>query len=119
MKLKDDHLAQVTTTVERSNSILSKYLDFSNVFEKRNADRLPKHQSYDCSINIQDGACPPFGPIYGLSEPKLDALRAYIDENLAKGFICHSKSPAGAPIPFVKKKDAFLRLCVDYRDLTR
>jgi hypothetical protein len=54
-----------------------------------------------------------------LSEPELVALRTYIDENLANGFIRHSKSPAGAPILFVKKKDGSLRLCVDYRGLNR
>ena len=46
-------------------------------------------------------------------------LRKYIDENLAKNFIRHSKSPAGAPILFVKKKDGSLRMCVDYRGLNK
>ena len=36
---------------------------------------------------------------------------------LAKGFIRPSRSPTGAPIFFVKKKDGSLRPCVDYRDL--
>ena len=46
-------------------------------------------------------------------------LREYIDDNLSKGFIRQSTSPAGAPILFVKKKDGSLRLCVDYRGLNR
>jgi len=44
-------------------------------------------------------------------------LKKYIKENLAKGFIRKSKSPAGAPVLFVKKKDGTLRLCIDYRKL--
>jgi len=40
-----------------------------------------------------------------------------LDENLAKGFIRRSESPAGAPILFVLKKNRKLRLCVDYRKL--
>lgn len=44
-------------------------------------------------------------------------LKDYIDENLSKGFIRQSSSPAGAPVLFVKKKDGSLRLCVDYRGL--
>ena len=95
------------------------YTDFSYVFEKQNVDRLPEHHAYDCPINLQEGVCAPFGPIYGLSEPELEALRTYLDENLEKGFIQPSKSPAGAPILFVKKKDGSLRLCVDYRGLNK
>mgnify|MGYP000532974220 FL=1 len=97
----------------------ARYSDFLDVFEKRNAKRLPAHRPYDCPIELQDGAHPPFGPIYGLSEPELEALRTYLDENLAKGFIQPSKSPVGAPILFVKKKDGSLRLCVDYRGLNK
>mgnify|MGYP000524124654 CR=1 FL=1 len=81
-------------------------VEFGDVFEKNNVDRLPEHRPYDCPIDLQEGASPPFGPIYGLSKPELQALRTYLDENLEKGFIQPSKSPAGAPILFVKKKDA-------------
>ena len=55
--------------------------------------------------------------MYGLSPSELEVLKEYIDENLSKGHIRHSKSPAGAPVLFVKKKDGSLRLCVDYRGL--
>ena len=55
--------------------------------------------------------------MYSLSKQELEALWKWLDENLAKGFIRPSSSPAGSPILFVKKKDGSLRLCVDYRDL--
>jgi hypothetical protein len=98
------------------NEIPNRYKDFSDAFEKLNAtDYLPEHQRYDYRIDLQEGACPPFGPIYGLSAPELKALRGYLDENLEKGFIQPSKSPSGAPILFVKKKGGSLCLCVDYR----
>ncbi len=85
-----------------------KYKDFADVFEKNKADQLPEHRPYDCSIDLEEGHSPPFGPIYGLSKPELQALRDYLTENLAKGFVQHSKSPTGAPILFVKKKDGSL-----------
>jgi len=44
-------------------------------------------------------------------------LRDYIEDALQKGWIRHSTSPAGSPILFVLKKDATLRLYVDYRGL--
>ena len=65
VKPKDDHLAQAPTTVKPSKSILSNYREFPDVFEKRNAYRLLEHRSYYCPIDIQEGAYPPFGPIYG------------------------------------------------------
>ena len=104
------------TTID---SLPSKYKDFGDVFEKKNDDYLLEHRPYDCPIDLQEGASPPFGPIYGLSERELQALRTYLEENLEKGFIQPSKSPAGAPIFFVKKKDGSLRLCVDYRRLNK
>jgi hypothetical protein len=85
------------------------YEEFFHVFEKTNADRLPE---------LIAGASP-FGPTYRLLEPELAVLRTYIDENLANGFIHHSKSPVGSLILFVKKKDGSFCLCIDYRGLNR
>ncbi len=45
---------------------------------------------------------------------ELETLKAYIENNLASGFIWPSKSPAGAPILFDKKPNGSLRLCIDY-----
>jgi hypothetical protein len=84
-----------------------------------NADILSEHRPYDCAIELQDGTQPPFGAIYNLSQMELVALSEYIDENLSKKFIQHLKSPTGAPILFVKKKDGLLRICVDYRELNK
>jgi hypothetical protein len=38
---------------------------------------------------------------------------------LKKGYIRPSVSPWGAPIPFVKKNDGTLRLCIDFRQLNK
>jgi transposase InsO family protein len=100
-------------------SVPAKYAEFADVFSKVQADKLPEHRQYDCPIDLLPDTTPPTGPTYPMSEPESKALREYIDENLAKGFIRHSKSSAGAPVLFVKKKDGSLRLCVDYRGLNR
>ena len=52
-----------------------------------------------------------------MSEPELAAVRKYLDEHLAKGFIRPSSSKAAAPVLLVKKPGGGLRFCVDYRDL--
>ena len=59
------------------------------------------------------------GPIYNLSPTEFEVPPAYIEEILANGFIQHLKSPVGAPIFFIKKKDGSLRLIVDYRGLNK
>jgi hypothetical protein len=56
-------------------------------------------------------------PIYQLLETESVVLRAYINDNLKKGYIRHSTSPAGYPILYVPKKDGGLRSCVDYQQL--
>lgn len=45
------------------------------------------------------------------------ALKEYIDENIAKNFIQHLKSPTRTSIFFIKKKDGALQMCMDYCDL--
>jgi hypothetical protein len=89
------------------------------VFSKKEADKLPPHREFDCPIDLKPGTNPPWGPICSLSEPEFLTLKEYLNGNLAKGFIRPSKSPARAPVLFVKKKDGSLRLCVDYRGLNR
>lgn len=93
--------------------------EYLEIFSKEAADLLPVHRSYDHTIPLVEGSSPPYGPIYSLSAIELKALAEYLDENLRKGFIRPSTSPAGAPILFVKKKDGSLRLCVDYRGLNK
>ncbi|GBG73566.1 hypothetical protein CBR_g16909 [Chara braunii] len=68
-------------------------------------------------ITLEDGALPPRGCIYHMSEEELQVLRAQLDDLLAKGWIRPSCSPYGAPVLFVWKKNKDRRLCIDYRKL--
>ncbi len=98
-------------------TIPSQYLDFSDVFSEIKSAAPPVLDNAEHIIETT--ADPPFGPLYSLSSTQLKALREYIESALQKGWIAHSKSPAGAPILFVPKKDGGLRLCVDYRGLNK
>jgi hypothetical protein len=102
-----------------ASSVPSEYAEFADVFSKESASALPPRRPYDHQIPLEPGTTPPFGPLYSLSEVELKALDEYIKENLSKGYIQASTSPAGAPILFVKKRDGSLRLCVDYRGLNK
>jgi hypothetical protein len=63
---------------------------------------------------LEEGFEPPFGLLYSLSPPGLEELKRWLEENLSKGFIHTSSSPAAALILFVNKGDGSLCLVVDY-----
>ena len=105
------------THTDPSTKVPTEYHDYLDVFSRRNADQLPEHRPYDHKIELEPGTQPKFGPLYGMSQEELKVLRKYLDENLAKGFIRASSSPAAAPVIFVKKPGGGLRFCVDYRAL--
>jgi hypothetical protein len=52
-----------------------------------------------------------------MTPKELAELKVQLNELLDKGYIHPSSSPWGYLILFVKKKDQYLRLCVDYRPL--
>ncbi|MBW0513199.1 hypothetical protein O181_052914 [Austropuccinia psidii MF-1] len=87
-----------------------------DVFSKVKAERLPPHRTCDHFIELE-GSLPPVGVIYSLSNQESDTLRAYISENVEKGFIQPSSSSTGPPVLFLKKNDGGLHLCVDYSKL--
>ncbi|KAG9939811.1 hypothetical protein KCU85_g10054, partial [Aureobasidium melanogenum] len=112
------HEARVYEGSHAPSDIPEQYKKWKRLFqEEENANALPRHQPWDHEIRLEPGKQPTFGPIYALSEKELKTLREYLDENLARGFIRKSESPAGYPILFAPKKDGSLRLCVDYRKL--
>jgi hypothetical protein len=95
------------------------YSEFAQLGSEDDSRVLADHGPQDLAINLVEGAKVPHQPLYNLSKTELELLRKYLEEYLARGWIRHSKSPAGAPILFAKKKDGTMRLCVDYRGLNR
>ncbi|SOV06852.1 uncharacterized protein UDID_17944 [Ustilago sp. UG-2017a] len=93
------------------------YQHLRDVFDEVEADKLPHHTEHDLHLELIEGGKPPQGPLYLKGPKEMSELRKYLDENLEKGFIRPSKSPARSPVLFVPKKDGSLRLCMDYRGL--
>ena len=52
-----------------------------------------------------------------MSYDELRVLKKELNEQLSKGYIRASTSPAAAPVLFVKKPGGGLRFCIDYRGL--
>ena len=97
--------------------IPKEYQRYRDLFSGKLKTGLPKHSRWDHEIPLKPGMEPKFHKVYALSPDKQQALKEYLEENLRKGYIRPSKSPAGYPILFVPKKNGKLRLCVDYRQL--
>jgi len=97
--------------------VLVEFHDFLDIFDKQRSERLPSHKPHNLAIELEGDVPPPVGKLYQMSSGELHALKEFIDENLAKGYIRPSKAPCGAPVFFVKKKDSSLHLVVDFRAL--
>ena len=93
------------------------YHDLIKVFSRADSEELPPHRSSDHYIKLKEGATPPLGLLYNISRDEQEVLKDYLKDNLSKGFIRASQSPAASPVLFVKKADGGLRFCVDYRAL--
>ena len=114
---EDDLVAtiNVVSNVDGGATLPQRYRDYADVFNETAATTLSEPRPrLNHEILLKPNSTPPYGPLYNLSETELKVLQGYIETNLVSGFICRSKSPAGAPILFMKKKDNSLRLCVNY-----
>ena len=109
--------AQMGEATSEIPGLSKDYKEYADVFSTQKAKILLEHRPYDLAIQIKGNKIPPLGPIYSLSALELETLQEFLEENTKTRIIRLSKSPCGAPVLFVKKKDGTLRLCVDYRGL--
>ena len=93
------------------------YLEYREVFEKRDFDTLPKRRPWDHVIEMTPDFKPTDCKVYPLTGDEQKALKEFLDENLRTKWIRPSKSPMVSPFFFVKKKDGKLQPIQDYRKL--
>jgi hypothetical protein len=93
----------------------------TTVFENRPYSDLNAALNRDVQheINELPHTEKPCRPVYRLSPPMMDELRAQVKALLAAGIIRPSMSPYGAPVLFARKKDGTWRMCIDYRALNK
>ena len=77
----------------------------------------PRRPRLDHDIQLVKDAKLPNCRMYRMSQPELEVLRKYVDDNLRKGYIRPSSSSVASSVLFVRKPSGGLRLCVDYRKL--
>jgi hypothetical protein len=111
-----NHTQQDSSRSKDANDILE---EFRDVFPPKLPNSLPPRRDIDHRIELDQSSLPISKGIYRMSPGELDVLKTQLEELLTSGFIQPSKSPYGAPVLFVKKKDGSLRMCVDYRALNK
>ena|SRR6266404_879462 len=100
--------------------VLDKYQSHTRVFSKEAAQRFPLKRPWDHAIELKSETPDVIDcKIYPLTQAKDQALVAFLDEQLKKGYIRPSKSPYASPFFFIKKKDGKLRLVQDYHKLNK
>ncbi len=92
----------------------AQYCDFRDVFSKEAFDELSPWKAWDHVIDLTPRAELPHSRMFPLSPTEQKGLDNFLQENLMNRHICPSKSPMGAPVFFVKKKDGSLHLIQDY-----
>ena len=100
-------------TAEHDNVPITK--EYSDVL-KETLPGLPPCREVEHKIEII-GTIPKPSAIYKLSPLKDKTLKEHLSKALEKNLIRVSKSPFGAAVFFVHKKDGSLRLVTDYRAL--
>jgi hypothetical protein len=78
---------------------------------------MPPDRDVEFVIELQPGTTPISRRPYKMTPKELAELKVQLNGLLDRGYIHPSSSPWGYPALFMKKKDQFLRLCVDYRPL--
>ena len=92
--------------------------DYPDVFLEDLPSLLPERE-VEFTIDLAPGTAPISKAPYRMAHMELKELKIQLQALLDKGFIRPSVSPWGAPVLFVKKKDGFMRLCIDYRELNK
>jgi hypothetical protein len=90
---------------------------YADVFSETAFDSLPERRKWDHAIELEREPSPGFREVYPMTLTEQMEMDTFLEEALATGHIRQSKSPLGAPVFFIKKKDGKLRFVQDYQAL--
>jgi len=91
--------------------------DFEDIFSKESLDSLPDRRKWDHAIELERDPETGFHKVYPMTLEEQEELDAFLEEALSTSHIRPSRSPIGALVFFVKKKDGKLRFVQDYHAL--
>jgi hypothetical protein len=87
---------------------------YADVFSKTAFESLPECHKWDHAIELEHEPSPRFHKVSPMTLTEQMEMDTFLEEALATGCIRQSKSPLGAPVFFIKKKDRKLRFIQDY-----
>jgi hypothetical protein len=90
---------------------------YADVFSKTAFDSLPERRKWDNAIALEREPSPGFCKVYPMTLTEQMEMDTFLEEALATGRIRQSKSPLGALVFSIKKKDGKLRFVQDYQAL--
>lgn len=98
----DDLMSEEQVTDVDLGQIPQQYREFADVFSKAASDSMPPSRPCDHSVMLTPESDPTcavgHAPLYKQMKEQLEAVKAYIEENLQKGFIEPSNCPFASPI---------------------
>ena len=93
------------------------YHSYLDIFSEKAASRFPLRKPWDHTIDLKDSFKLKKGRLIPLSPEEQKEVSEFVNEQLAKGYICPSKSEQMSPVFFVPKKDRQKQMVQDYRYL--
>ena len=101
-------------TPSKWDRVVDRFLDvFADIPGK------PPERDIEHKIELEPGAKPQFRQLIRMSPAELLECKKQLKDYMSKQHVRPSKSPWGAPVIFVRKKDGTLRMCIDYRALNK
>ncbi len=120
MRVLDEFEPKEATKVVSLSKCIKQVLNkFPDVMPEELPDEVPPRRQVDHAIEVMPGMAPLAKAPYRMNHEELKELKVQLEKLLAKGYIKPSKSPYGALVLFVHKKDGTLRMCVDYRAVNK
>jgi hypothetical protein len=90
---------------------------YADLFSEMAFDSLPERRKWDHAIELEHKPSPGFRKVCPMTLTEQMEMDVFLEEALATGRIRQSKSPLGALVFFIKKKDGKLHFIQDYRAL--
>jgi hypothetical protein len=110
-------LVAVFAENSKSNIVPMLLHAYADVFNETAFDSLLEHCKWDYAIELEHKSSPRFSKVYPMTLIEQMEMDTFLEEALATGYIRQSKSPLGALVFFIKKRDGKLCFVQDYRAL--